>query len=129
ALNAGNNAAALATDQRGAGFNRAVGIADIGAVEVENLALAVTKVEVNDGTSAQRSMVTLLKVTFSVPVSFPSGINAAFQLNRTGPGNSTGSVNLSAVQSSNVVTITFVAGGAVGIDPGASLQDGAYQLV
>jgi hypothetical protein len=69
-----------------------------------------------------------IEVTCSEAVSFPSGVAAAFQLQRTGPGAPTGVVNLNAVQSGATVTITFAAGGAVGIDPGQSLIDGAYQL-
>jgi len=93
----------------------------------------VNQVQVNN--APQRSMVTSLKVTFSEAVTFPSGINAAFQFNRTGqptggPSASAplGAVNINAVQAGNVVTITFVAGGAVPIDLGGSLIDGAYQL-
>ena len=39
-----------------------------------------------------------------------------------------GSINLNAVQSGNLVTITFIGGGPIGIDPAGSLKDGAYQL-
>ncbi len=127
ALNAGNNSYMLSTDQRGIGFLRESGAADIGAFEVQAKAPTVTAIQVNDG-SAQRSMVTSLKITFSETVSFPSGINAAFQLNRTGPSSPIGTVNLSAVQSANTVTITFVSGGVVGIDPVGSLRDGRYDL-
>jgi hypothetical protein len=67
-------------------------------------------------------------VTFSEAVAFPLGLGAAFQLNRLGPGGPTGLVNLSAVQAGNVVTFTFLPGGPVGLDPAASLIDGAYQL-
>jgi len=88
----------------------------------------VTGVQVNDGT-AQRSVVTSLKVTFSEAVTFPSGINAAFQLSRTGPGSPAGLVATSAVQSGSEVTLTFAGGGTVPIDLGGSLSDGAYQLV
>lgn len=87
----------------------------------------VTAVQVIDG-SAQRSMVTSLKVTFSPAVTFGSGINSAFQLNRTGPSGATGAVNFNAVQAGNTVTLTFADGGPVGIDPGGSLADGTYQL-
>jgi hypothetical protein len=87
----------------------------------------VSAVQVNDG-SPQRSMVTSFTVTFSEAVTFPFGIASAFQLIRTGPGGPTGAVNLVAVQSGPAVTITFAAGGAVGIDPAGSLADGAYVL-
>ncbi len=127
ALNTGNNSNMLSTDQRGIGFLRESEAADIGALEVQAKAPTVSAVQVNDG-SAQRSMVTSLKINFSEAVTFPSGINAAFQLNRTGPSSPTGSVSLSAVQLGNTVTITFVAGGSVGIDPAGSLRDGRYDL-
>jgi len=137
AINTGNNAAGLATDQRG--LQRvAGGTADIGAYEFGATLAApptVTSVKVN-GVGTQRSMVTSLVVTFSEAVSFPSGINAAFALNRIAPqptgGPSTaaplGLVNTSAVQAGNTVTITFLAGGAVPIDLAGSLIDGNYQL-
>ena len=66
--------------------------------------------------------------TFSSAVTFPLGIGAAFQLNRTGPSGSIGAINLNVVQSGNSFTLTFVNGAAVGIDPAGSLADGAYQL-
>jgi len=130
AINAGANPAGLSFDQRGTGFVRVSGgQADIGAYEVQFPAAppTVTGVKVNDG-SAQRSRVTSLTVTFSEAVTFPSGVGAAFQLNRTGPGTPTGAVNLSAVQSGSDVTLTFLSGGAVNVDPGSSLADGVYQL-
>jgi hypothetical protein len=130
AINAGANPLGLVNDQRGAGFARvAGGQADIGAFEVQAAAAppTVTGVQVNDG-SPQRSRVTSLKVTFSEAVTFPGGINAAFQLNRLGPGGPTGTVNLSAVQAGNTVTITFLDGGAVPTEGAGSLIDGVYQL-
>jgi hypothetical protein len=95
----------------------------------------VTDFKVNAG-GAQRSMVTSLAVTFSEAVTFPSGVNAAFQLNRIlpqptgGPSASAplGLVNTNAVLAGSTVTITFLAGGAVPVDPAASLIDGNYQL-
>jgi hypothetical protein len=129
AFDKGNNVAAVTNDQRGTGFNRVMGsAADIGAFEIQAKPPTVMKIEVNDGSSIQCSMVTTIKVTFSEPVAFPSGIEAAFQLNRTGPLGPIGSINLNAVQAGSVVTITFLPGGAVGIDPAGSLQDGKYEL-
>jgi len=146
AIDQGNNVAGLLTDQRVAArtfddpgtANGPAGATDIGAYEFGASFAApptVTKVEVNNGVGVQRSMVTNLKVTFSEAVTFPSGVNAAFQLNRVGqpsggPSASgpLGAVNFSALQAGNVVTITFLTGGVVGIDPGASLIDGLYQL-
>jgi len=87
----------------------------------------VTGVQVNTG-AAQRSVVTSLKVSFSEAVTFPSGLSAAFQLVRTGPGGATGAVNLTAVPSGADVTLTFLAGGAVPTEKGGSLIDGVYQL-
>jgi len=128
AIDQGANPQGLSTDQRGPGFQRVVnGSADIGAVERQAGPPIVTLVQVNDG-AGQRSVVTKLAVTFSEGVAFPSGLAAAFQLSRTGPGGLTGAVNLSLVQTGNVVTATFVPGGAVGVDPGGSLADGNYTL-
>jgi hypothetical protein len=131
AIDAGANPAGLTTDQRGGSFVRTAGVkTDIGAFEVQaaNPPPTVGQVQVNGGAGAQRSVVTSLKVTFSEAVTFPNGIASAFQLNRTGPGAPTGGVNLSAVQAGDAVTLTFAAGGAVPIDKGGSLIDGAYQL-
>lgn len=126
AFDAGNNAAGLGLDQRL--FARVIGpAADIGSLESNPLPPVVLAVQVNDG-SPQRSMVTQLKVTFSESVTFPAGLAAAFQLQRTGPGGPTGPVNLNLVQAGASVTITFPGGGTVGTDPAGSLADGAYQL-
>jgi len=137
AIDAGSNSKSFSADQRGGGFVRTFNDpgfpnvsdgTDIGAFELQPLPAPpkVTTIQVNDG-SAQRSFVTSLKVTFTEAVSFPSGLAAAFQLNRTANG-SAGSVNLNLSQVGNVVTIMFASGGAVGIDPGGSLQDGTYTL-
>lgn len=127
AIESGSNPAlpVLSIDQRG--LLRVSGDdIDIGAFEFQQppqvLALCV-----NDG-SAQRSIVNRITVAFSEAVSFPNGIASAFQLTRIGPGGPNGSVNLSAVQSGNFVTLQFVDGGTVGTDPGASLRDGIYRL-
>jgi len=131
AINTGSNPASLAFDQRGPGFARTSGAGtDMGAFEVQVATPPPTVVSslVNAGAGNQRSIVTSIKVTFSEAVTFPSGINAAFQLNRLGPGAPTGLVNISAVQSGSDVTITFLPGGTVTTDPGNSLRDGLYQL-
>jgi len=146
AIDQGNNVAGLASDQRGAVrtfddpgvTNGPGGATDVGAFEFGAAFAApptVTNVAVN-GAGSQRSMVTSIVVTFSEAVTFPSGINAAFTLNRIanpsgGPsaGAPLGSVNINAVQSGNQVTITFAGGGAVPIDLAGSLIDGAYQLI
>ena len=129
AINQGSNPAGLSNDQRGIGFARKGGSAeDIGSFEVQPPAQpTITGVQVNDG-SAQRSMVTSFKVTFSETVSFPNGVALAFQLNRIGPGAQTGSINFNAIQSGPSVTFTFLNGGAVPVDQAGSLLDGIYQL-
>lgn len=83
-------------------------------------------VQVNDG-SAQRSTVTSFQVVFSEPVTFPNGMSAAFQLQRTGPGMPAGTVNLNFVHAGNRVTITF---NDPTFAPGTerSLIDGRYTL-
>lgn len=129
-INVGSNPASLTTDGRGTGYVRVYGgTADMGAFEVQPIPVQIVSIQVNDG-SVQRSRVTSLKVTFTEAVSFPSGIAAAFQLQRTAAtgGGTLGAVNLNFSQSGSVVTITFVAGGPVGIDPGGSLADGKYQF-
>lgn len=85
-------------------------------------------IQINDGAD-QRSMVRDLSVTFSENVSFPSGITAAMQLHRTGPGGPTGLVNLSANQVGNVVTLTFNDSTfAPALGSAKSLIDGNYTL-
>jgi CSLREA domain-containing protein len=137
AIDAGNNAAGLALDQRGA-VRVAGAAADVGAFEFAAafpVPPTVTKVEVNAGVGVQRSNVTSLKVTFSEAVTFPDGIAGAFVLNRVGQptggpsaGAPLGAVNIQAVQSGAEVTITFLAGGVVPTEKGGSLIDGLYQL-
>lgn len=130
AINAGSNPAGLTTDQRGTGFPRVFGAAvDIGAFEVQLAPPTVSSIVINDG-SAQRSLVTSLKVSFSEAVNFPSGVTAAFTVERTS-GGPLGQVGLSFNPSSGPasdVTITFNNTGAVGVDPGNSLSDGRYLL-
>jgi len=128
AINAGSNTNKLTTDQRGIGFVRSVGgQPDIGAFEIQTPPPRALSVQVNDS-SAQRSIVTSFKVTFSEPVVFPFGLAAAFELQRIGPSGATGTVNLDAIQAGNVVTITFAAGGPIALDPGGSLIDGKFKL-
>jgi len=134
-IDAGDNVAnALTTDQRGkartyddAAVSNAGDGTDIGAVEVHpSNPPSVTLIQVNGG-AAQRSLVTSIKISFSEAVTFPAGINNAFVVERTGKG-SLGTVNINAVQAGSDVTITFVTGGAVDVDPGNSLPDGQYKL-
>jgi len=122
AINAGLNPNLLTTDQRG--FKREVGLIDIGAYEVQ--VPGVTSVVIDDG-SGQRSLVRTIQVKFSEDVSFPDGLATAFQVARFANGT-TGNVALDLVQSGRDVTITFKAGGAVGVDLGNSLLDGTYRL-
>jgi hypothetical protein len=123
AINAGNNLAALGTDQRGVGYVRVVGpAADIGAYEVQPA--KISGVVVGDGT-AQRSMVTQLKVTLDHHVMFVGAPAAAFTLVRQ---SDNAAVNLAAAVddsgATTVVTLTFT-GGAVNFK---SLADGRYTL-
>lgn len=84
--------------------------------------------KINDG-SAQRSMVTSLTITFSVNVTFPSGLPAAIQLQRSGPGAPAGNVNLGFTHTDNVVTITFNDSTyAPQVGTLKSLIDGKYSL-
>jgi hypothetical protein len=121
AYNAGDNGKAAATDQRG--NSRSVGQTDIGAFEVQSAA-KVSGVVINGG-SAQRSMVTSVKVTFNQHVGFATNAPAAFTLTRVGDN---APVSLAATVDDSgtgtAVTLTFT-GGAV---DGASLADGRYAL-
>jgi hypothetical protein len=83
-------------------------------------------IQVNDG-SAQRSMVTSFTITFSPSVSFPSGLTAAIQMQRTAPGGPTGAITLAFSQAGNAVTVTF---NDPTFAPGTakSLIDGNYTL-
>ena len=66
-IDAGSNPSASSTDQRG--FGRAYNALDIGAYELN----PVTAQVVINGGDVQRSMVTSINITFSEPVTFPSG--------------------------------------------------------
>lgn len=145
-IDAGRNFVPEAFDQRGPGFNRRVNFldllpygldrTDIGAFERSQSRYVIgVKVEANPGV-VQQSRVTLIRVTFSLPVSFPAGVAAAFQLERTaqpsgGPQASfpLGVVNIAAVATNaTTVDITFLPGGTVPVDPSNSLIDGVYKL-
>ena len=82
-----------------------------------------SNIQVNDG-SAQRSMVTSLKITFDSPVSFAGSPAAAFSLVNQ---MTTNAATLSAAVdgSGTVVTLTFTGGS---VDLGGSLSDGRYTL-
>jgi hypothetical protein len=123
ALNAGNNFAALLTDQRGAGYLRVVGpAADIGAFEVQ--APRIASVIVNDG-SVQRSRVTSLTVTFSTQVTFAGTVASAFTLTRNGGGAVNFSATASIIGGATVVTLTGFTGNETQF---GSLKDGRYTL-
>lgn len=125
ALDKGSNPTSLLYDQRGLGFTRKSGSSwDIGAFEAQ-VPLAAS-VQTNDGTS-QRSMVTSFTVTFNDAVTFPSGIAAAIQLQRTGPVSPTGQVNLAFSQTGNTITVTFD-DPTYAPAPIKSLIDGNYTL-
>ncbi|MBX7106449.1 MAG: YHYH protein, partial [Gemmataceae bacterium] len=83
----------------------------------------VSAVQVNDG-SAQRSMVTSLKVTFSDPITAGAG---AFSLARTGYG-SAGTIGIASTVSGSSVTLTFTDGGSINPLINGSLPDGTYRL-
>jgi subtilisin-like proprotein convertase family protein len=99
-------------------FNRNFGLTTVPA--------PVPVIQINDG-SAQRSMVTSLKLTFASHVTFTSGASAAFSLLNTTNANQP--VTLAATTDDSgagtAVTLTFT-GGAV--DLGGSLSDGRYTL-
>lgn len=127
AIDQGINPAGLSFDQRGSGFARVSGLAaDVGAFEAAPVVTPppTATIQVNDG-SAQRSRVTSFIVTFSEAVTFPDGLAAAIQVNRTGPGAPTGPVTLGFNQVGGSVTVTFN-------DPtlsfNGSLVDGNYTL-
>lgn len=132
AINKGNNAAGLTTDQRG--ISRVIGsAADIGAYELQAAPPTVTSFVINGG-ALQRSNVTTIEITFSEAVTLGAG---AFSLDRVGlptgattDGNVLGSVNLNVAQAGNLVTITFTGGGVAGVRAGTNaLLDGKYTLV
>jgi hypothetical protein len=116
----------LTTDQRGG--PRTIGAnTDIGSVERATTAPTVANVIINNG-EAQRSMVTTVQVVFDQLVNIANVANA-FKVERYGtkvtpPGN----VALNITGSGTTYTITFKNGGAVGVDPGNSLEDGQYRL-
>jgi len=119
AIDKGSNPAALATDQRGAGFARVAGaVADMGAFEVQ--VARVGTVAVNDG-SPQRSRVTSLRAMFDLPVTLPANPADAFLLKRQWDN---AAVGLAAAVAGNAVTLTFTGGP---LDFG-SLADGRYTL-
>lgn len=126
AINKGSNPASLTSDQRGKVRDHAGGV-DVGAFELITPP-TVTNFQVNDG-NVQRSMVTSFKVSFSEAVTFPDGIAAAFEVQRTGPGTPTSpSVVLAFNQVGNDVTITFNDPVFAPASGGNSLIDGNYQL-
>jgi hypothetical protein len=127
AIDAGSNQLNLTTDQRGAGFNRTIGLGpDMGAFEVQPTATpTVTGVQVNDG-SAQRSRVTSLTVTFSMQVSFATTPGAAFTLTRASDGAAVGfAATASVLGGVTVVTLNNFVGSAAEL---GSLADGRYIL-
>jgi hypothetical protein len=136
AIDMGGNPLMLIFDQRGVGYCREVEYilndqqfdprADIGAFELQSRLPTVVSVTTNS--QPQHSMVTSIIVEFSEPVTLPNGVNAAFKLDRVGPNNPTGWVNLNGTINAEFVTLTFATGGDVGIDPAGSLIDGIYQL-
>jgi hypothetical protein len=126
ALNAGNNALGLTTDQRGPGFVRVSGgVADIGAFEAQPSTPRVQAIVINGG-AVQRSRVTDLTVTFTTQVTFAGAVANAFMLTRVGGGAVGGFTAAAAV----VGGVTVVAvGGFTGAETQfGSLADGRYTL-
>ncbi len=133
ALNAGNNTAGLANDQRGVGFNRVSGgSADIGAFEVQvaQAAAKVSNVAINSKLltpidKAQRSFVSDVAITFDSLVTFVGGnanAAAAFTLDKVGGGTVILAATVDNSGPGTVVTLTFT-GGSVNF---GSLADGRY---
>jgi predicted outer membrane repeat protein len=124
-INAGNNAAGLAYDQRGTGFLRVIeGKADIGAYEEQIVPPPrVNNVLINNG-AMQRSSVTTIAVTFHQQVNLPTNPADAFQLKRQGDNALVG-LTAGVINGPNtVVTLTF--SGALW--EFGSLADGRYTL-
>jgi len=130
-LNTGFNLASLSNDQRGTGYLRtAFGATDIGAYEQQAPSIAppwLLVTQVNDGTD-QRSNVWSLRLVFSEAVMFPDGMDAAFRLERVGPGSPMGSVGLSFLQDGAIIIIGGMPGGTVPIESNGSLIDGKWEL-
>jgi hypothetical protein len=85
-----------------------------------------TVTAVSAGSTAQRSKVTSLQVTFSTIVTLPTNAAAAFTLTRIGDGAAvTFSASAATTGGVTVVTLTSFGGTA---SSGSSLADGRYQL-
>src|SRR5207249_2885602 len=85
----------------------------------------VTNVQSNGG-ATQRSMVTLLTVTFSTMVTLPTNVASAFTLTRIGGG----AVNFTATPQTVGGLTLVILGGFSGAEAsqGGSLNDGRYTL-
>lgn len=135
ALDAGNNAAALTTDQRGVGFSRLSGSqTDIGAVELQLSEPPTASVTIDDG-NGQRSMVQSITVTFSEPIVFVNSAASAISLHRLATSampNPAGPVTLAvnpAAGPASSFTITFDDPiNAPQVGAAKSLIDGKYSL-
>ncbi len=106
------------------------GDAIVGTLGVDNIRATtapptVSAVQVNDG-SAQRSMVTSIRVTFSQTVALAGN---PFTLSRSGPGSPTGNVNLtmdlSQSTANQTIAILTFSGSLTEFN---SLRDGRYDL-
>ena len=129
AINQGNNTLGFATDQRGSGYTRASGQADVGAFEVQSGTPPppTATVTFGDG-SNQRSMVKRIVVVFSESVNFSPNVASAFSLYRSGTGAPNDTVALTvnpATGPASSVTITF--SGA--LTENGSLRDGIYDFM
>jgi CSLREA domain-containing protein len=134
AIDKGANPAGLTTDQRGTGFPRVVGAAaDVGAYEVPPVIVTSVAVNIGQANLVQRSMVTLLTVTFANAVTFTGAPVDAFQLTRTGPGGPNGNVTLAvdltgSTPTQTIARLTFSGPLTEGPAGAPSLIDGNYTL-
>jgi hypothetical protein len=87
---------------------------------------SIQAVQVNDGTSNQRSMVRSLKVTFNTQVTFTGTVASAFTLARIGGGAVGGfTATATVVNGQTVVTLNGFTGAET---QNGSLADGRYTL-
>jgi len=87
-------------DHAGTGNDISIKVSSIGT------AAPSAVIQVNNGTT-QRSLVTAFQVIFSEDVTFPDGVEAAFTLTRTGPGNPLGNVLLDIIGAGINYDISF----------------------
>jgi Divergent InlB B-repeat domain len=132
AIDAGNNAAALANDQRGAGFPRVVGAAaDIGAIEVGGAAVTTWPINVTISGAAGGGGVSCAPnpVQNGQNASCQPAANPGFQF-VTFSGDCTGATcTLTNVTAARNITATFVAIAAANAAPVPTLSGAAMGLL